>query len=251
MCFGKRASNLWHTGCHDYDAFGDRPFVFSAIDTAHDELLISLPKLSNEPPKGFLPDYPSTIYPFDILDFQGKTISYKLGVGNTLPHWQGAFTFTTDYFCSLANNLYSFKQGNLWVHNQSGNQNNFYGVQYVSKLMFSFNKLPQVPKIYDNILSESNLVPKFVYFYNQYPEQQSSDLVDFSFTNLEGLWYANVLRNKLIPTAEGFDTDGLMTGEVMRNTNMLVLVQYEPSSLPLQLRMIQVDFSISKGFNFK
>jgi len=59
------------------------------------------------------------------------------------------------------------------------------------------------------------------------------------------------LRNKLIPTAEGFDTDGLMTGEVMRNTNMLVLVQYEPSSLPLQLRMIQVDFSISKGFNFK
>jgi len=235
----------------EVEAFGDRPFVFSAIDTAHDELLISLPKLSNEPPKGFLPDYPSTIYPFDILDFQGKTITYKLGVGNTLPHWQGAFTFTTDYFCSLANNLYSFKQGNLWVHNQSGNQNNFYGVQYVSKLMFSFNKLPQVPKIYDNILSESNLVPKFVYFYNQYPEQQSSDLVDFSFTNLEGLWYANVLRNKLIPTAEGFDTDGLMTGEVMRNTNMLVLVQYEPFSLPLQLRMIQVDFSISKGFNFK
>lgn len=107
--------------------------------------------------------------------------------------------------------------------------------------------LPQVPKVYDNFLSESNLVPKFVYFYNDYPYQQSSDLVDYDFSQVEGLWYASILRNKLMPTATGFDTDRLLTGEVMRNVNMMFLAEYSPTTQPLQLRFIQLSFAISRG----
>ena len=231
----------------EIEALGDRPFVFAAVDGAHDELLISIPKLSNTPPKGYLPDYPSTIYPFDILDYQGKTIVYKIGIGEELPHWQGAMTFTTEYFCTSQNRLFSFKNGHLYEHNQTTSQNNFYGVQYTSKIMGTSNMLPQVPKVYDNFLSESNLVPKFVYFYNDYPYQQSSDLVDYDFSQVEGLWYASILRNKLMPTATGFDTDRLLTGEVMRNTNMMFLVEYSPTTQPLQLRFIQLSFAISRG----
>jgi len=248
---------FWRYWCQKYssmtlseiEAFGDRPFVFAVVDSSHDELLISIPKLSDDPPQGYLPDYPSEIYPFDILDYQGKTIVYKLGYGNLLPHWQGAFTFTVDYFSSVQNRLFSFKQGNLWEHNQD-NQNNFFGTQFYSKIMFASNYLPQVPKIYDNILSESNLVPNFVYFYNNIPYLQCSDLVDFSFTNLEGLWYANILRNKLVPTATGFESDGLLTQEPMKSSTMYVMVQYNPTTFPLLLRMLQLDFSISKGFKF-
>lgn len=231
----------------EIEALGDRPFVFAAVDGAHDELLISIPKLSNTPPKGYLPDYPSTIYPFDILDYQGKTIVYKIGVGEELPHWQGAMTFTTEYFCTSQNRLFSFKNGHLYEHNQTTSQNNFYGVQYTSKIMGTSNMLPQVPKVYDNFLSESNLVPKFVYFYNDYPYQQSSDLVDYDFSQVEGLWYASILRNKLMPTATGFDTDRLLTGEVMRNVNMMFLAEYSPTTQPLQLRFIQLSFAISRG----
>lgn len=231
----------------EIEALGDRPFVFAAVDGAHDELLISIPKLSNTPPKGYLPDYPSTIYPFDILDYQGKTIVYKIGVGEELPHWQGAMTFTTEYFCTSQNRLFSFKNGHLYEHNQTTSQNNFYGVQYTSKIMGTSNMLPQVPKVYDNFLSESNLVPKFVYFYNDYPYQQSSDLVDYDFSQVEGLWYASILRNKLMPTVTGFDTDRLLTGEVMRNVNMMFLAEYSPTTQPLQLRFIQLSFAISRG----
>jgi len=231
----------------EIEALGDRPFVFAAVDGAHDELLISIPKLSNTPPKGYLPDYPSTIYPFDILDYQGKTIVYKLGTGDMIPHWQGAMTFTTEGFCTSQNRLFSFKNGHLYEHNQTTSQNNFYGVQYTSKIMGTSNMLPQVPKVYDNFLSESNLVPKFVYFYNDYPYQQSSDLVDYDFSQVEGLWYASILRNKLMPTATGFDTDRLLTGEVMRNVNMMFLAEYSPTTQPLQLRFIQLSFAISRG----
>lgn len=234
----------------EIEAFGNRPYVFATVDAAHDELLISIPKLSDTPPKGFLPDYPEDIYPFDILDYQGKTIVYKLGTGAVVvPHWQGAYTFNTEYFGNMQNRLFTFKDGNIYENNQD-NQNNFFGVQYDSKIMFTSNVLAQVPKVYDNILTESNFVPNFVYFYNDYPNLQTSDLESVDFANVEGIWYASILRNKVVETNTGDVYTGLLTGEVMRNTNMYVLVRFSPTTSPLQLRLLQLSTSISSGHTF-
>jgi hypothetical protein len=229
------------------ELLGDRPFIFSTVDSGHDELLISLPKLSNTPPKGYLPDYPSTVYPFDTLDYQGKTMVYCLGSNaQSYPHWQGAFTFTTENFVTLQNRLFSFKNGIMYEHNQD-QQNTFYGTYSPSKIMFTSNIMQQVPKVYDNLLVESNLMPNFVYFYNNYPYIQTSDLTDIDFRDVEGIWYASILRNKIVPTATGFTTDGLLTAEVMRNTNMYVETIFSPTSTPLELRLLQLGMSISKG----
>lgn len=231
----------------DIEAFGDRPYIFSMVDSGHDELLISLPKLSDNPPKGYLPDYPNAIYPFDILDYQGKTMVYCMGsAAQVYPHWQGAYTFTTENFVAIQNRLFSFKNGGIYEHNQEL-QNTFYGVSSPSKIMFTSNILSQVPKVYDNFVVESNLMPSFVYFYNDFPYIQTSDLADTDFKQLEGIWYANILRNKIVPTATGFTTDGLLTSEVMRNTNMYVEADFYPDTNPLQLRLLQLGMSISKG----
>jgi hypothetical protein len=40
---------------------------------------------------------------------------------------------------------------------------------------------------------------------------------------------------------------GLLTAEVMRNTNMFVLAEYSPTTSPLQLRILELGMSISKG----
>lgn len=247
---------FWKLWCAKYmsmtkaevEAFGDRPFIFTAVDSAHDELLISLPKLSNDPPKGYLPDYPSMIYPFDILDYQGKTIAYNIGTGSALPKFLGSYSFIhNEGFVTLLNKLYSWCNGNMYEHNQLSSQNNFYGVQYTSKIMFPSNMMAQLPKQYDNFASQSNISPKFVYFYNDYPVQQSSDLEDISFRDVEGVFYAPILRNKLTPTAIGYNTDGLLTGEKMRNTAMLIMAEYAPITSPLNLRFITIAFSLSKG----
>jgi hypothetical protein len=234
----------------EIEALGNRPYVFATVDSAHDELLISIPKLSETPPKGYLPDYPTDIYPFDILDYQGKTIVYKLGTGAIVqPHWQGAFTFNTEYFAGVQNRLFTFNNGYIYENNQD-NQNEFFGVQYDSKIMFTSNILPQVPKVYDNILTESNFIPNFVYFYNEYPNLQTSDLESVDFADVEGIWYASILRNKVVETNTGDVYTGLLTGEVMRNTNMYVLVRFSPTTNPLQLRLLQLSTSISKGHTF-
>ena len=250
-----KMSRFWKNWCYKYmsltkdeiEAFGNRPYVFATVDPGHDELLVTIPKLSDTPPKGFLPDYPSVVYPFDILDYQGKTISYKLGTGAVVqPHWQSAYTFNTEYFCTIQNRLFSFNEGNAWEHNQN-DQNIFYGVYSPSQIMFTSNILPQMPKVYDNFLSESNIVPNFVYFYNEFPYLQTSDLEDISFVQKEGIWYAQILRNKVVPTNSGDVYTGLLTAEVMRNTNMFVLAQYSPTTSPLQLRILELGMSISKG----
>jgi uncharacterized protein (TIGR02145 family) len=250
-----KTSRFWKNWCYKYlsltksqiENFGNRPYVFATIDPGHDELLISIPKLSDDPPKGFLPDYPSIVYPFDILDYQGKTVIYKLGTGAVVnPHWQGVYTFNPEYFCTIQNRMFSFKDGNAWEHNQD-NQNEFYGVYSPSQIMFTSNILPQVPKVYDNFLSESNYIPNFVYFYNEFPYLQTSDLLDTDFVQKEGIWYAQILRNKVVPTNSGNVYTGLLTAEVMRNTNMYVLAEFSPTTSPLQLRILELGTSISKG----
>lgn len=229
------------------EALGGRPFVFMVVDPRHEELLISLPKLSNTPPNGYLPDYPSTIYPFDIYDLQAKTLVYQLQIGDGIPKWKGAYTFYAENFIAIQNNYYSFKQGHIWEHNQTNTTNNFYGVQYPSKIMFVANQEPTHPKVYNNLVVQANLVPTFVYFYNNEPIQQASDLVDFSFRNYEGNWAATILRNKLVPTATSFDTTGLLTGEKMRNVAMFAMVQFSPTTTFLQLKNVNLGYIRSLG----
>jgi hypothetical protein len=232
----------------EIEALGSRPYIFATIDASHMELVISIPKLLETPPKGFLPDYPEMIYPFDIWDGQGKTIVYNLETAILpQPHWQGSYSFNPEWFVSLSNKLYSLKDGNLYQHNQTNSYNNFYGTQYSSKIMVIANQLPTKPKTYNNVSVEGNKVPDFVYFYNNYPYIQTSDLIATDFRDLEGVFYATLFRNKIIPTNSGFTTDGLLTGEYMRNVAMKILFQFEAIDTPLELKYLNIGYTLSRG----
>ena len=95
--------------------------------------------------------------------------------------------------------------------------------------------LPSQPKSYNSIAVESNLCPTMVLFYNQYPYEQQSDLANQEgvqdFRDMEGVWNATLYRNILQPTAIGFTTDGRLTGERMRNTNMFIMLEFILESL--------------------
>ena len=166
----------------EIEAFGGRPFIFTTVDPFHDELLISLPKLANESPKGVLPFFRTSNdqkyfvdYPFDILDYKGKTIVYDL-VSNT---WRGSYSFYSEGFSTLQNQLYSFKNGQMYIHNQFDLQNYFYGEQFHSYIMPVSNKQPNVPKPYNNMAIEANMQPVYTYLYNDYPYQQINDVSSY------------------------------------------------------------------------
>lgn len=227
------------------EALGCRPFVFMTVDPYHDELLISIPKLLAAPPKGYLPDYPSTVYPFDIYDGQAKTMIYDLKEEPN--RWLGSYSFYSEGFITLNNKLYSDKAGQIYLHNQTTNYNQFYGVQYKSKIMFVSNMLPNIPKVYNAVKADTNMRPTLTYFYNDYPYQQASDLMDFDYRDLEGRFCATLYRNKLVPTAIGMNTDGLLTGEKMRATAMKVMLEFTVGTTPLELKYVEIGFVPSRG----
>lgn len=347
------------------EALGGRPFIFTTVDPYHGELLISIPKLSDTPPKGYLPDFtylapisktaydvrigytdkqpddpqpaipvsyygvflyitegapvgyyliPSTqsitaenvappspvvppatisfstlifkgstieevyqnllpsgyrqvsgslavnggsttvsgiinrtIYPFDILDFQGKTIVYQLDKGNGMPKWMGSYAFNPEGFITLQNKLFLFKEGHIWVGNQTTSYNNLLGVQYKSKIMFVSNQTPAIPKVYNNIALKSNLKPTLTYLYNDSPCIQCSDLVDFDYRDKEGNLYATFYRNKITPTSSGYSISGLLVNEKMRGAAMKIMLEFTVSSTPLELEFVSIGFDQSRG----
>lgn len=242
------------------EALGGRPFVFTTVDPFHDELLISIPKLG-EPPKGYITDYSDStidgglqiIYPFDILDFQGKTMVYDL----KNDRWLGSYSFNPEGFATLENQLYSFKDGQMYLHNQYDEPAKFYGVQYKPKIMFVSNSAPSELKSYNATAIESNIVPDLMLLYNQYPYIQQSDLVDFDFANLEGIWNATLYRNIIQPTATGFTATSRLTGERMRNTAMFIMLRFNITSTAtfhnpavsraLELKAFNITYSLSLG----
>jgi len=254
-----KTQRFWKNWCEQFQSLtaaeieelGGRPFVFATVDPFHDELLIATPRLSTNPPKGFLPNFNSVIdfesemvYPFDILDYQAKTMVYDL-MSNT---WRGSYSFCPEGFATLQNQLYSFKNGQLYLHNQANNQCNFYGEQFKAKVMPVSNMFPSVPKVYNAIAIESNVAPNYVYFYNDYPYQQISDLVDYQFRSLEGVWNAAILRNIIQPTATGNTVDSRLTGEKMRNVAMWIMVEFAPTgSNVTNLKYINIQFTPSTG----
>lgn len=250
-----KMTRFWKLFCDQFlsmttaqiEVLGSLPYVFMEVDPHHKELLISIPKLLNIPPKGYLPDYPSTIYPFDIYDGQGKTIVYKLGLDAGRPKFLGAYSFNPEGFCAIQNKLFSSKNGVLWEHNQTTSYCNFYGVQYKPKIMFVSNMYNDAPKSYDNISIQANMGPILTYAYNDDPYQQSTDLVDFDYRPLEGIFYATFYRNKLQPTFSGYTTSGLLTGEKMRSISLKIMLEFTITNIPLELKIVKIGFTISKG----
>lgn len=227
------------------EALGNRPFVFAGIDPHNGELLFAVPKVLATPPLGYLPDYPFVVYPFDIWDGQGKTLVYKLYADPN--KWQGSYQFNPEYFAYIENKLYSFKNGNLYQHNDPNSFNNFYGVQQKSRIMFVSNQLPTKPKVYNNIAVEANLIPSFSYFMSIYPYVQSSDLIDSDYETKEGIFYAAIYRDKLSPQFLHNFPVALISGDKMRTTALRIMLEFSAVTTPVQLKFATIGYSVSEG----
>lgn len=229
----------------EMEAFGSRPFVFTGFDPIHNEVLVSVPQTLANPPRGYLPDYPNTPYPFDIWDGRAKSVVYKLKVNPNA--WQGSYDIRAELFITAGNELYAFKDGSFYRCNSATSWNNFFGVQYTSKLMPIINQFPSVTKVYNNIAVECNLLPSFTYFMTEYPYQQVCDLMDFDYQVKEGVYYTFLYNNKLTPSNVGLVANALITGEKLRSIVMKMLLEWSASTTPLQFRSVNVGYTISKG----
>lgn len=250
-----KMTRYWNLFCKQYmsmthqqiEALGSRPFIFTAVDPNHWELIITVPRVLSTPPMGYLPDSPFTsyVYPFDIWDGQAKTLVFKI---NAEPNfWQGAYSFAQEGYVSLQNKLFSWNLGQLYEHNDTSSYCNFNGVQYKSRIMFINNQQPERDKVYDNISVEANLTPTLTYFLSLSPYTQVSNLLDFDWQRKESVIYSQIYRNVLTPSATGLKTNALISGEKMRTYAFRTMLEFTVGATPLELRFTTLGYQLSIG----
>ena len=98
---------------------------------------------------------------------------------------------------SMFTNLFTLKDGNLWIHTDEGTvNNNFYGKQYYSTIKFPVASVGV--KTYHSIAIHSNKVMGTTEDGIETELGNVTDLITFDFNSREGIHYANKLRDAIL-----------------------------------------------------
>lgn len=114
------------------------------------------------------------------------TLSYY----NYANGWTSRWSYLPEWMTHMNSNFYTFKNGDLYIHNLNQNRNNFYGVPGKSTISTIFNVEPTTIKKFKNIFIDSN-DPWEATIHTNLDE----GFIDYDwFDKKEGRWYANIRR---------------------------------------------------------
>ncbi len=138
--------------------------------------------------------------------------------------WSTHYSFIPENMVNNGVNIITFKNGQLWKHNENAIQNNFYGVQYASEIWSICNDNPSNVKVLEAVSEETNSAWE-VYEIST-PNGQLSNLITSDFQQIENMQYAAVLRDQNTPNV----TNPLIEGDVIRDTTFLAKFRYSLTS---------------------
>jgi hypothetical protein len=117
--------------------------------------------------------------------------------------WNTRHTFNPEDMCRLNNNLLSFNQGELYVHNQpfigtTPNYNTFYGVVYPSAFEFVFSQNPSDRKMFSTLEIEGTIPLEII----TKTDLNEGYINTASFDKKEGIFYSYIRNsNNTIDTS--------------------------------------------------
>lgn len=82
---------------------------------------------------------------------------YTISHSESNKGWCTFWAYTPDWFSRLGKRFYTFKNGQLWIHNDADNplMNNFYGVQYNTSITTVFTDAMAEDKAFKTLVLES------------------------------------------------------------------------------------------------
>lgn len=107
--------------------------------------------------------------------------------------WVSFHDYLPDDMIGLKNRLYSIKDGQLWVHEDTSvERNNFYGEQFDSYIETIFNDSPGDMKVFKTINIESNKAWEV----DLTTDQATGKIYKDEFEQFEGEFYAHTRQNE-------------------------------------------------------
>lgn len=142
---------------------------------------------------------------------EGETIVWE----ESSNRWKATFAWVPDYMCQTNETIVSWKDGALYLHNDNPIYNNFYGVQYDSKITVPGNADPSKVKVLQAISQES---PDLWTADISTESGQFTQVIDTDFSLREGMQYAEVQRDYNTPNV----IDPQVNGDMIRDTSFFV-----------------------------
>lgn len=133
--------------------------------------------------------------------------------------WESFYSYMPEIFCATRDTFVSFKEGKLWVHNVNPIMNNFYGVQYTSKIGLVINPHPMDNKVWLAMQQETSDSWEAVEITNGLG--QLSRIRKALWIKKEKSWFADVLRDLNTPNTPF----PIQDGNVMRSAELKILLE--------------------------
>lgn len=188
---------------------GEKPVALSEFDTFNEELVTFHNHSS----------LPATFR--DYADYKGALFS------ENDTRWKSIHNYEPEMMGKLNTLLMSFKDGRLFLHEQTDNHGEFYGEQYDTKIEPVFNTNPINMKVWQAlgiVATEKWSVERLLSEYRGQRQKQASILPLVNFVEKEDSWWADVLRNQNTPVI----SNPLIEGDAMRSRAVQVLLKLDP-----------------------
>jgi hypothetical protein len=102
---------------------------------------------------------------------------------------------------SMFTDLFTWKNGQLWIHKNNSNYNNFYGEQFQTTVKFPMGS--GYVKTWSSVAIHSNIIMATTTDGITTQLGHVSDLIEADFTSKEGIHYAEFLRDKITGLVDG------------------------------------------------
>lgn len=160
--------------------------------------------------------------------------------------WVNQQNLPAEMMARFGDELFTFNNGSMWHQDANPVRNNFFGAQYPSEIIYYVNTDPASIKIFHNMIIESNSKWEVISAtIKPYPGKNLGMLsrikVD-KFVELQGIYYADFLRNMLDPR---FNTEieALLRGEELRGRVLEVRIRNSSTD---EATLFAVDTKYSK-----
>ena len=137
--------------------------ILGGFNPKHNEYVISFPKVITVASAwNNIGDYYNNVSTYynnmnpntmsDLTIVEGQTIVWA----EPINRWMSFMSFMPDMYSKINRQFVSFEDGTLYLHDNSTDYNNFYGIYYHTKISVPFNGIPSAVKAYKAFSIEGN-----------------------------------------------------------------------------------------------